>query len=807
MLSIFCLTYLLNFTATYAAPDFPNPKFQQLWEYNDKYVDEIPGSGRGFTWGPRSIVTQQEDYLESPGGKRVVEYFDKSRMELSLDGTYVTNGLLTKELVTGQRQVGNAKFIQMQPSTVQVAGDDNNTGSNAIAPVYASFKNVVTIDTGNPIASDKTGKPVTQSINNAGVVNTLNNPPDNVIIGYYEPILGHNVPKIFQDYQNLTGKVWNGSTYVQGKVYTDNPVANVFGYPISEPFWIRAAISGQEKDVLVQLFERRVLTYTPSNSAEYKVEMGNIGKHYYQWITQANAPTPPAKAEIRQPILDNSQQNFVATAIITSDNPDTITKVEVVVKDEKGNLPAVTLTPAFAKQIQIEIPVAKLTMGRTYTITISAKDKNDKYITGLNQQGSTELASTKFTYQAPPPITAEFAAIPQLDKNGENYTAKLNISSDDLTTIDKILIEVLDNKGQAINPPLAPLAYNAPAKTVEISIPAERLRLGPEYTINIKAKTKAGSDILSPKNETTLATTKFSYPITTKLGISKIETKDGGLILPIDLTVQDEGQQLEKYKVDCKVEIQSNGVNILSNPYTKNTCNIGNEKTPNTWHIDLPIKADQMQEGKDYDITVELLTPGSTRLNIPVSVTFKAQFRPAPGFFETYGLLTLIFIFIMILIIFIFVYVKSRPRKKVVPAPLPYKEKVNPYSDRTMMDPATFTRLQNVTIMQEPPKPKLRVRVLQTLDPSQIREEVFNNYPLIIGRSNGKFIITGDPKISGKHVEIYEKAGVLTIVDLNSTNDTIVDNQKLGNGGKINITKRVIMQLGPDTTLELVPEK
>ena len=35
--------------------------------------------------------------------------------------------------------------------------------------------------------------------------------------------------------------------------------------------------------MLVQAFERRVLTYTPSNSDGWKVEAGNVGRHYYEW--------------------------------------------------------------------------------------------------------------------------------------------------------------------------------------------------------------------------------------------------------------------------------------------------------------------------------------------------------------------------------------------------------------------------------------------------------------------------------------------------------------------------------------------
>ena len=35
--------------------------------------------------------------------------------------------------------------------------------------------------------------------------------------------------------------------------------------------------------MLIQLFERRVLTYVPSFEAQWQVQMGNIGAHYYDW--------------------------------------------------------------------------------------------------------------------------------------------------------------------------------------------------------------------------------------------------------------------------------------------------------------------------------------------------------------------------------------------------------------------------------------------------------------------------------------------------------------------------------------------
>ena len=44
-----------------------------------------------------------------------------------------------------------------------------------------------------------------------------------------------------------------------------------------------SVVRGVERDVLVQLFQRRVLSYTPGNPAGFEVEMGNVGQHYYAW--------------------------------------------------------------------------------------------------------------------------------------------------------------------------------------------------------------------------------------------------------------------------------------------------------------------------------------------------------------------------------------------------------------------------------------------------------------------------------------------------------------------------------------------
>jgi hypothetical protein len=55
------------------------------------------------------------------------------------------------------------------------------------------------------------------------------------------------------------------------------------GYPVTEPYWTRMSIAGQVRNVMVQAFQRQVLTYIPDYQAPWNVQFGNVGMQYYQW--------------------------------------------------------------------------------------------------------------------------------------------------------------------------------------------------------------------------------------------------------------------------------------------------------------------------------------------------------------------------------------------------------------------------------------------------------------------------------------------------------------------------------------------
>jgi hypothetical protein len=274
-----------------SAQSFADSAFQSVWQRTDKPIADGRVT-RSWVWGPAPFTEAvTEAYAESPGGTRLVQYLDKSRMEINDPNAdrsgqwFVTNGLLVREMVDGRIVTGASSFTQASPSQEAVAGDYAVVNPNC--PTYATFQFLSW-----QRADNRVGQAATAII--AKDSSTWDDPTKagyaGTTIAYYEGTLGHNVPKVFWDFMNQSGLVYEGGRYRTGKV-VDWLFA--FGYPVTEPYWVRAMVGGVEKDVLVQLFERRVLTYTPSNAAGWQVEMGNVGRHYYNWRYGGGTPTPP----------------------------------------------------------------------------------------------------------------------------------------------------------------------------------------------------------------------------------------------------------------------------------------------------------------------------------------------------------------------------------------------------------------------------------------------------------------------------------------------------------------------------------
>ncbi|HYP42035.1 MAG TPA: hypothetical protein VEX13_16895 [Chloroflexia bacterium] len=282
------------------ASKFADPAFQRTWERTDMLVAQGKVK-RSFYWGPQpNTGALQEEYAEGPGGKHLVQYFDKSRMEINDPRAdpkkpfYVTNGLLTVELMTGSIPIGNGKYARRDAAQIPLVGDTDDKD----APTYYDVHVYNHPSTGGPLGTSEIGAVLTTTVKKAvGRTHDARFAVYGVKNVYLEKVTGRAIPGVFWDFLNQTGPV-----IVDGKERTarlQDPYFYATGYPITNAFWATVKIAGKPgTDVLIQAYERRVLTYVPSAPEGWTVQMGNIGQHYYDWRYKgvglpANCKPPP----------------------------------------------------------------------------------------------------------------------------------------------------------------------------------------------------------------------------------------------------------------------------------------------------------------------------------------------------------------------------------------------------------------------------------------------------------------------------------------------------------------------------------
>jgi hypothetical protein len=259
-----------------------------------------------------------------------VQYFDKARMEINNpkgDRTsewFVTTGLLVAEMVSGKQQVSESEFIAKRAAEIAVGGDGLTNDPDA--PTYTSFRPVASIMVpGANRAPKRTGQASTTTIDRAA--RTGENPALGLYPGAklaaYEEQLGHNIPQAMWDFLNLKGVVQRDGASVQGQTLAN--WVYVMGYPITEPYWTRLKIEGVYQDALVQLYERRSLTYIPAMPKGWQVQMGNVGQHYYRWLYGGPLPTPLVQAGAGAPEVPPSIDATISPAVAQVGTPLVVT--------------------------------------------------------------------------------------------------------------------------------------------------------------------------------------------------------------------------------------------------------------------------------------------------------------------------------------------------------------------------------------------------------------------------------------------------------------------------------------------------
>lgn len=260
----------------------PDAAFWFAWRTTDLAVANNQ-TARPYLWGPTPIFSGTEALATAEdihSAKPVTDltrlqvqvvYFDKGRMELhdpnpSQPTPYlVIGGALSKELVTGQidDDASPSDYDTRSPASILVAGDN----PAADAPTYATFNKLgAGADAGKVV--DQTGQPITAVLAKDGTVRQDSGLGGQAKNAMFIVATGHNIADAFMNYFN--GQPWSWT--------------RIAGLPISEPYWVHTEVAGQPRTILVQIFERRTVTYDPAEPlAQYKVQFGNVGQQYYNW--------------------------------------------------------------------------------------------------------------------------------------------------------------------------------------------------------------------------------------------------------------------------------------------------------------------------------------------------------------------------------------------------------------------------------------------------------------------------------------------------------------------------------------------
>ncbi|CAN5555727.1 hypothetical protein BH23CHL2_BH23CHL2_33150 [soil metagenome] len=256
-----------------------NDTVERIWERSDGPV--LRGvEDRAWLWGPEPVSIATEFYPESSTGTRTLVYYDKGRLDIrdiNADPSqdwYAVGGLLVHEMLVGRVQLGDDFFVARPTPDIPLTGDFNQPVPVTYATL-APFTSVwqVGLDGSDPVTgddrsvSDRTGEIVMASLGGDSwlIPNAVTD--STVQYGQFDPKAGHNVADVFVD--------WNAAQPYH-ELY-------LLGHAISEPYWINTVIEGQPERVLIQAFERRLLTYRPENPEGWKVESTNAGNHYRAW--------------------------------------------------------------------------------------------------------------------------------------------------------------------------------------------------------------------------------------------------------------------------------------------------------------------------------------------------------------------------------------------------------------------------------------------------------------------------------------------------------------------------------------------
>jgi hypothetical protein len=276
------LNLVVPFVGVRADMAFADPGFQTQWNR-----DEAAAPGY---WGQAITGGLIEPYTSAAGGIRLVQYYDKGRLEMA--SGEVTNTALVLDMYRGRIEIGHFQYDKRPPPAVPIAGDTD--GPNL---TYATLAAVLPE---TPEGSPKQmGMSVTTRVSPSGIVSVGPPAPATGPESTSDYDFSHNVLQAFADYR---------------RQFTGQGASSKVGFPITEPFRTLVTTGGTAHDVIMQAFWQRVLIYDPNGPDGAKVTAANTGQAYYAWRYANGAMPQPATGPLPIVVLSDDQPGMVTLA-------------------------------------------------------------------------------------------------------------------------------------------------------------------------------------------------------------------------------------------------------------------------------------------------------------------------------------------------------------------------------------------------------------------------------------------------------------------------------------------------------------
>jgi VWFA-related protein len=488
------------------------------------------------------------------------------------------------------------------------------------------------------------------------------------------------------------------------------------------------------------------------------------------------------------------------------------------------------------------------------TVVYPREGKNDATLTVLMKDGQSLTNSFTFTssttYPGPAsPVAAQFSGLLFHPENS-TYDIQLSLTSPELVSYVKV--SIWDKKAGS---KVAEFVFNDPVGSNTFNFATDQLTVGSDYELHIIAVSRADNTPFpltrdSQGNTSTELIHEFSFDpsaLFPKIEIQSVAQQANDLAVTITTSNTDLIGGFDGWLIDenTNTQVKNSNFTIAALGTSSGT-------------IVIPAEANKIPDGK-YTLVVQILGK-SNQVYSSASYPGVVYAATRPSIFQTawaaliaspilLGLIIVILLGAVGYFMFMSMRTKSMSGTPVMqgrlggklsdkrsggtvlpladnePIPMrgqptggtafpvsqPVSSLPNPpgasrpapisRDDRTMLaggeEGATM-------IAAQPVAAKASLMILRSPEDAsnQGRQIALTQFPFVIGRVEGNLIIK-DPNISRRHAQITYEPASLTyyIADLNSSNGTRLNEQRLASGQPVPLTRGAMIGLGPNVTI------